>query len=223
MIDWRQFEKESTENLIQYIKWKDQPEYIEASQGAFIAFTFRFRADLIKKCEVICSKWGYDTDFVIELAKRTFNKFWLTPLYDHSERKTARTCDEGIKFYLYAIANHELVNIHREKCDPNPYTGDETIISDFPEDLGDSIPERKKELKERMEIVDMALSRLSPKHKIIYLTYLVHSKKGKHLPAHLLKEMRETLGLAQHTIRFYNYEATTKVNDYLRIWEKKNS
>ncbi len=222
-MDWHQFEKETTEDLVQYIQWKDQPEYFEASEAAFAAFTFRFRADLIKKCEVICSKWDYDTDFIIELANRTFHKFWLSPFYDHSKRKSAQTYDEGIRFYLHAIENHELINIHREAADPNPWTGDEKIIYDFPDDLGDFKPERKKELEERMKIVDMALARLSPKHKAIYLTYLFHSKKGKYLPARLLKEMRETLGLAQQTIRFYNHEATTTVKDYLKIWEKKNS
>ena len=53
MLDWRQYENESTEDLIQYMKWKNQPDYTEAAEAAFIVFTFRFRKDVIKKCEII--------------------------------------------------------------------------------------------------------------------------------------------------------------------------
>jgi DNA-directed RNA polymerase specialized sigma24 family protein len=221
MPDWKQFENHTTEDLIKFIKRKDQPEYTEASKDAFAAFCFRFRADLIRKCEVICSKWNYDIDAAIELAHRTFRKFWLKPFYDHSMRKSAKTWDEGVKFYLYRIANNELINIYREHNDPNPYNGEETIIRDFPADLENFETERKKELEERKEIFEMAFGSLSPKHKIIYLTYLIHAKDGKNLPRHLLKSLRDELGLAQETIRYYNFEAKRTVNNYLKIWKLK--
>lgn len=220
MPEWKQFENEPTEDLIQFIKWKDQTDYTDASQGAFAAFCFRFRGDLIKKCEIICSRWKYDIDVATELANRTFQKFWLNPNYDDSVRQKSITYDEGVKFYLYAIANHELTNIYRENTDPNPYNGDETIIWEFPEGLEKIKPERKKELEEKREVVEMAFSTLSSKHKPIYLTYLFHGKKGKNLPKHLLLQLREELGLAQETIRFYNFEAKTKIKDYLKIWTK---
>lgn len=219
-MDWKQFENESTEDLIQYIKWKNQPDYIEASKAAFVAFCFRYRADLIKKCEIICARWKYDIDVAVELANRTFNKFWINPNYDDNKRKHAETFEEGVRFYLYGIANNELINIHRENIDPNPYEGDEEIIWDFPDGLEIIKPERKKELEEKREVVEMALSRLSPKHKPIYLTYLFHGKEGKNLPKHLRVKLREELELSQGTVRYYNYEATTKINDYLKIWDK---
>ena len=241
-MDWKPFEKETTEDLIHYIKWRDDPEYTETSEAAFCAFTFRFSADLIKKCEVICRKWNngsieparmeyevqgeylpisrnhYDP---VDLATRTFKKFWETHLYDHSKRRSARTWDQGVKLYLYTIASNELANMYREVTNPNPWTGNEAIIHDFPEILGDFTTESKKELKARVEIIDRALSRLGPKHKIIYLTYKTHSKEGKYLPAHLLEQMREELNLAQNTIRFYKMEAIKTVNNSLK-WEKKN-
>lgn len=241
-MDWKEFENEPTENLIQYIKWKNQPEYFEASAAAFHAFTFRFMGDLIKKCEVICHKWNngsigqakteYETKNEYlplsrllydpgELANRTFNKFWQKPHYDQSKQKSGRTVDDGVRLYLYTIANHELANMYREASDPNPYKGDETIIYDYPEIMRDFTPERRKVLEERMEIMDKALNSLGPKHKAIYLTYLVHRKEGKNLPAHLLKQMRESLDLAQNTIRLYKLEAIKTVNNYLEIWEKK--
>lgn len=223
MQDWKEFEKETTENLIRYIKRKDQPEYSEAAQAAFVVFCFRFRSDLIKKCEVICSEWKYTDADAAELAHRTFRKFWLKPFYDHSKRKSALTWEDGIKFYLYRIANNELTNIYREKNDPNPYNGEETIIRDFPEDFENVEPESKEELEQRRQVIEMAFGSLSPKHKIIYLTYLVHGKAGKNLPAHLSKALRDELGLAQGTIRYYNLEAKKAVNNYLKIWELKKS
>lgn len=219
-MEWKQFENESTEDLIQYIKWKNQPDYIEASKAAFAAFCFRYRADLIKKCEVICYRWKYDIDVAIELANRTFNKFWLKPNYDDNKRKHAESFEDGVKFYLYGIANNELINIYRENIDPSPYTGEEDIIWDFPHGLENIKPERKKELEEKREVIEIALGRLGLKHKPIYLTYLFHGKKGKNLPKHLREKLREELGLGQGTVRFYNFEATTTINDYLKIWDK---
>jgi hypothetical protein len=219
-LDWKQFEKETTEDLLQYIRWKNQPDYSEASEVAFVAFCFRFRADLIKKCEVICNRRKYDVDVAIELANRTFHKFWLKSNYKDEKRNKAHTFDEGVKFYLYGIANNELINIYREKIDPSPYTGEEKIIWEFPENIEDYKPERKKELEDRREVVEIALKRLSPKHKPIYLTYLFHGVDGKNLPKHLLQKMQKELGLAQGTIRYYNFEANKTINDYLKIWDK---
>ncbi|KAF0238508.1 MAG: hypothetical protein FD181_1011 [Prolixibacteraceae bacterium] len=219
-MDWKEFDTETTEDLVQYIKWKNQPEYTEAAKNAFTAFCFRYRGDLIKKCEIICSRWKYDIDVAIELANRTFYRFWLKPNYDDNKRKTAKNFDEGVLLYLYGIANKELINIYRETNDPSPYTGEEDIVWEFPENLEDFKPERKKELEERREVIEMALGRLSPKHKPIYLTYLFNGVKDKNLPQHLLIKLRDELGLGQGTIRYYNNEAKTRINDYLKIWEK---
>ncbi len=221
MADWLQFENESTEDLIQYIKWKEQPEYKEASELAFVTFTFRFRTDVIKKCEIICNRRKYDLDVAKELANRVFKKFWDNPNYKDDERRNAKSFDEGVKFYLFGIANYELVNLYRQQIDPSPYTGDEKIIWDFPEIDVDSMSiEKKKELIERREIIEIALGRLSPKHRAIYLTYLIHGRARKNLPSHLLKQLRDDLEIAQGTIRYYKFEADKTINDYLKIWDK---
>ena len=219
-MDWKQFENETTEELVLYIQWKDQPDYKEASKAAFVAFCFRFREDLLKKCKAICSRHKYDIDVAIEIANRVFHKFWLKPNYDDKKRKMADTFDEGIRYYLYGIANNELINFYRTLRDPNPYIGDEQIVWNFPENLESLKPERKKELEERREIIEMALSRLGPKHKPIYLTYLIHGKVGKNLPKNLIRKMQDEFGLAQGTIRYYLFEARNAVNDYLKIWDK---
>lgn len=221
MSEWKQFENETTSDLVQIIKWKDQAEYGNDAEGAFIAFCFRFRADLIKKCEVICRNYKYDIDFAVELANRVFHKFWINPGYDDSKRKHAKSCDEGVKFYLYGIARHELVNIHREDIGPSPYTGEEEIVWDFPEiNMANMSAEKRKELVERREIMETALNRLTPIHKAIYLTYLVYHREKKNLPKHLLKKMQTEFDLAQATIRYYRFEAENRIKDYLIIWDK---
>jgi hypothetical protein len=176
---------------------------------------------LIRKCEVICHWWKYDADMAILLANRTFEKFWKNPNYSDTERKIAKNCDEGVRFYLYGIARRELVNIYRDKIDIDKYTGDEKIVWDFPDiETLDLKPLKKKELLEKKEIVDMALSRLSEKHKPIYLTYCTYEKEGKNLPKHLLVALQKELKIGQETIRFYKHEANIKIKDYLDIWEK---
>jgi len=222
MTDWKQFEKETTENLIEYIKWKEQPDYIDAAKNAFVVFCFRFRADIVKKCEVICSRWKHDISVADELANRVFNNFWNNPNYQDEKRRNAKTFEEGVLFYLYGIANREIINLYRQKLDPSPYLGDEEIIWDFPEiDMESMSTEKRKELIEKREVIEIALERLTSKHKIVYLTYLYHGKKGKNLPAHLRKQLQDELGLAQATIRYYKFEAEKTIQDYLKIWELK--
>lgn len=222
MTDWKQFEKETTENLIEYIKWKEQPDYIDAAKNAFVVFCFRFRADIVKKCEVICTRWKHDISVAEELANRVFNNFWNNPNYQDEKRRNATTIEEGVLFYLYGIANKEIINLYRQKVDPSPYLGDEEIIWDFPEiDMDSMSTERRKELIEKREVIEIALERLSNKHKVIYLTYLYHGIREKNLPRHLLKKLRDELGLAQATIGYYKYEAEKTIHDYLKIWELK--
>lgn len=221
MPDWKQFENETTADLIQFIKWKDQRGYTEDAKAAFIAFCFRFRADIIKKCEVICNRWKYDIDTARELSQRVFEKFWRYPNYDDTKRKEAKDYDTGVKLYLYKIAQNELINIYKESTDHDAYTGDEKIIYDLPEiNLENMQPERRKELEEKFDIIKLALDRLSEKHRIIYLTYEAHKKQGKNLPKHLRESLRRELNLAQGTIRYYKFEAEKTITDYLKICQK---
>ncbi|MDZ7777157.1 MAG: hypothetical protein U5L09_16845 [Bacteroidales bacterium] len=154
MSDWKHFENEQTSDLIQIIKWKHEKDFAKDAEAAFTALCFRFRSDLISKCEVISNRHQYDIDFAKELANRVFRKFWLNPNYDDEKRKYAKNCDDGLKFYLYAIARNELINMFRESINPSPYTGNEEIIWDFPEIDFDSMqPERRKELLEKGKLL----------------------------------------------------------------------
>jgi hypothetical protein len=79
------FNNESTENLLEYIQWKEDPAYFENSKQAFRAFTFRYQLDLHKKLIRICINWGYDKQVASEIAYSTFDKIWKYPKFDISK------------------------------------------------------------------------------------------------------------------------------------------
>lgn len=222
-MSWKEYENEPTKNLIEYIQWKEQDDYKQIAAGAFRVFCFRFREDIIKKCRVICGKWGYDNHISDLIAERTFNRFWKYPT-TFTPSKCKKEIDSCIKFYLYKIAQRQLADYKKEESGTNhsPYSGDEEIIKEFP-DL-DSLTlsnESRKEIKKKQEIIEKALERLTPKHKIIYLTYKAHEQHGYKMSRPLLKSLREELELAQASLQVYKKEANDTVNEYLKIYGTK--
>jgi RNA polymerase sigma factor (sigma-70 family) len=221
-MSWKTYEDTSTSELIEYIKWKGQPEYLEAATEAYTALYFRFCEDLIQKCRIVVGRWGYDKVVCDEIAERTFKRFWSHPhTFDEANCKTydINTC---LKLYLYRVAQNQLSDYRKQEARPNPYTGKEEIVKDFPDlenlNTGEA---KRKELKRIQEIITKALDRLSPKHKIIYLTYKAHSVDGFNLPDSLTKSMQDELDLTQISIRVYKKQAIDKVNEYLDIYGNK--
>jgi len=217
---------ESTESLLEYIQWKDEPDYAEIAKEAFRVFAFRFQLDLQKKLIPISTNWGYDEQVASDLAHYTFERVWKYPKFDISKAKQ-KDFDKAVSFYLYGIAGRLLADFKRsQENEPYPFSGDEEIIKDFPDienmDIG---KERKAILKERFEHIQKALNRLTPKHKIIYLTYKQYeldTKNGEFkLPRKLLKNLREELDLTQNSIRVYKKEAFDEVDKYLKIYGSK--
>jgi len=215
---------ETTQNLLEYIQWKDESDYAEIAKEAFRVFTFRFQLDLQKKLIPICTNWGYDEQVASELAYCTFERVWKYPNFDISKAKQ-KDFGKAVSFYLYRIASRLLADYKRNQETENPFTGDEEIIREFPdiENIGMG-KERKAILKERFEHIQKALSRLTPKHKIIYLTYKQYEseiKDGYKLPRKLLKELRAELDLTQNSIRVYKKEAFDVVEKYLKTYGSK--
>lgn len=217
---------EPTENLLEYIQWKDDPDYAETAKEAFRVFTFRFQLDLHKKLIPICRNWGYDKQVATEIAYATFDRIWRYPKFDISKARE-KDLNKAIVFYLYGIASRLLADYKKSQDeDPNPFTGDEEIIREFPNiekmEIG---KERKAVLQERFEYIQKALSRLTPKHKIIYLTYKQYesqTKNGKYkLPRKLLKDLRDELDLTQNSIRVYKKEVFEEVDKYLNLYGSK--
>ena len=215
---------ETTENLLEYIQWKDEPDYAEIAKEAFRIFTFRFQLDLQKKLIPICTNWGYDEQVASELAYHTFERVWKYPKFDISKAKQ-KDFDKAVSFYLYGIAGRLLADYKKNQEIENPFKGDEEIIREFPDiDNMGMGKERKAILKERFEHIQKALNRLTPKHKIIYLTYKQYEseiKDGYKLPRKLLKELRTELDLTQNSIRVYKKEAFDVVEKYLKTYGSK--
>lgn len=222
-MSWKEYEHETTENLIEYIQWRDQEDYKEIAADAFMVLCFRFRKDIIAKCRIICGKWGYDNQISDLIAERTFNRFWKYPK-TFSPSKCKKDIDSCIKFYLYSIAQTQLADYKKEESGANysPYSGEEEIIRDFPNlDLLNGNLETLREYKRKQEIIEKALARLTPKHKIIYLTYKTYEKDGYKMPRPLLKALRAELELAQASLQVYKKEATDTINEYLNIYGTK--
>lgn len=215
---------ETTENLLEYIKWKDEPDYVEIAKEAFRIFTFRFQLDLQKKLIPICTNWGYDEQVASELAYHTFERVWKYPKFDIFKAKQ-KDFDKAVSFYLYGIAGRLLADYKKNQEIEKPFTGDEEIIREFPDiDNMEMGKERKAILKDRFEHIQKALNRLTPKHKIIYLTYKQYEseiKDGYKLPRKLLKELRTELDLTQNSIRVYKKEAFDIVEKYLKTYGSK--
>ncbi len=218
--------REPTESLLEYIQWKDEPDYSETAKEAFRVFTFRFQLDLQKKLIPICINWGYDKQVASEIAYSTFERIWRYPKFDISKAKQ-KDYDKAVSFYLYGIASRLLADYKKSQDEePNPFTGDEEIIREFPNIENMEIgKERKAILQERFEYIQKALSRFTPKHKIIYLTYKQYESEtngGEHkLPRKLLKDLRAELDLTQNSIRVYKKEAFDEVEKYLKTYGSK--
>lgn len=219
------FFSEPTENLMEYIQWRDEPDYIETAKQAFRVFTFRFQLDLLKKLIPICNGWGYDEQVATEIAYSTFERVWKYPRFD-IRKANQKNYDKAISFYLYGIASRLLATHKKiQEGEVNPFSGDEEIIREFPDiekmELG---IERKAILQARYDHIKKALDRLTPKHKIIYLTYKQYESEtndGFKLPRKLLKDLRTELDLTQNSVRVYKNEAFKEIETFLGIYDSK--
>ena len=48
-MGWQDYSQSSDEDLIEYVKWKNQAEYQKTAEEAFEAFTYRYCDDVAKK------------------------------------------------------------------------------------------------------------------------------------------------------------------------------
>jgi hypothetical protein len=186
-------------------------------------FAFDSKQLYLKKMIPICRQWNLDKDSAIELGYRVFERFRKYAC-SFDKAKCKKEIDTCVLFFLFRISQNLLSSFKKEITGEglNPYTGEEEIIRNFPNlDEMNIQTEKLKELKRRQEIVEKALARLSPKHKIVYLTYKTHEKDNYKLPRKLLLSLREKLDLTQTTIRAYKNEAFEKIDTYLKIYGSK--
>jgi len=190
-MDWKQYEATPTDELLTYISWKDQEAYRDDAKAAYTALFFRFKEDVGKKARIVAINWGYDKDV-------------------------------GDVIYLYRIAQRLLADYKKTAEKPSPYTGEEEVVVDYPDLENLDYPKEKlKDIRKAYEVLAGALSRLTEKHKVVYLTYHAYEKKGLKLPRPLLKELRDELDLTQNSIRVYKKEAKAEIATYIKLYGNK--
>lgn len=225
-MNWQELTNESTENLIELIRSKGDVEYHPLAEAAFVCFTFRFSKVVIDMCRKIGRKWNYDQDTADALAEQVFERFWKYPTSFNQEKCKALPLDDCVRFYLFRIAQHCFADHHRTLSDQekSPYTGEEAVVIDFPSLDASSIDDDTIEAYRQIQnIIDTALATLTPKHKVIYLTYKAYEKSGFKLPRTLLEQLRKELDLSQGSIRAYKKAAFDTVNEHLKLHAVKSN
>lgn len=203
-------------DLFEYISWKT--DYPDEAANAFKEFTFRFERDVMRMSEVACSKWGYDETVAFDISNCVFQRVWKYPSYKQNKSKSV-DINKGVKLWLHRIVYTQLANYtNKGFCYEADKETDLTLIEtieELVEEFDVSIEKRRLILK-RMKVVDEALSHLTHKHKIIYLTYKLYCPDGKaYIPRAVSKKLQEELALAQGSIRKYKEEANKIVATYL--------
>ena len=220
---WEELKSESTADLVELVKSKEQPDYKELAEAAFVELTFRFRKEVIHKCRVVARNWQLNSAIADQIAEQTFDRFWKYPFSFQKEKCKTLDINKCVKLYLFRIASNLVIDyVNKANGNGSPYDESEEIVVEFPELDSMELPEEKaKEYKQVCEKITAALDRLSPKHRIIYLTYKVHEKEGFKLPRKLLSKLRDELDLTQSSIRVYKKEAFEKIEEYLKIYGSK--
>lgn len=220
IMDIKELELATTAELVEYIQGK--ADFLEAAECAFRNIFIRFENDLTKKCRQHAINWGFDQTTGDILSEQALTKFWEKPESFAVEKCTVKDIDRCLLFYLFTMARNSLTDRQREiKSGRSYYKGDEEIIFDFPDHADSGLPvEQLNVIKAHYDKIDKALARLTPKHKIIYLTYLTHGKEHINLPRKLLLRLRDELDLDQDSIRVYKLEAKREVEQYLAIYDK---
>ncbi|TQO36471.1 DNA-directed RNA polymerase specialized sigma24 family protein [Arenibacter algicola] len=211
MDDWKKFKDVTTYDLIKTFQDRNQPD--NTRDLVFFALCYKFREDLLNKCEINCKRFGHDINVAEQIAESTFKRYALKGDFK-IEKTNTFIIDDSFKFYLYGIAKNELTNYYRlqqRKINGHLYGGSEAIIKDLP-----PLPNIKLSIQDQIKL--KAIESLSPSHRAVYLTYKQHERMGCNLPKKLLEELREFLGgVKQSTIRGYKKEANDQIKKYLEV------
>jgi len=210
-----QIKTTSSIDLLAYMGWKD--EYAEEAKEAFLEFGYRFEEFILKTAEVCCFRWNYNEVVALDITKCTLARVWKYPTYNQT-KSNPKDVNKGIKLWLGKIIMTQLANHHNKgTCyEPNKETDLSLIYTfdNFIEKASDSEDSRKI-MKTKLAIVEEALSQLSEKHRIIYLTYKLYTHQGNNIPRCVNKKLQEELALVSGSIRKYKEQANKQVITYL--------
>jgi DNA-directed RNA polymerase specialized sigma24 family protein len=214
MISWKKFENKETEVLIDFFQNPNNEEFIK--DDAFLALCFRFREDLLNKCERICRNRGYDIDVAQQIAEDTFKRYGKFKGFKIEKGKQSNI-DKCFKVYLYKISSNLLNDYYRKeekRIKGQLYDGTEELITRLPDieiDLLDI----------ESQIIHDTLTKLPYSHQVIYMTYEAHKISGVNLPRKLQAKLREHLGgIDQSTVRGYKKEAIDQIENAKGIIKK---
>lgn len=212
------FENMVGSELLEYISFKD--EFPNEAEMAFYVFQARYQRDILQKSEVLCSKFEYNEAIAFLAATCTFDKVWKNAHTFNMKKANTKNVDKAILLWMYKILFTQILLFkNRDTCAQPTKEEDLSLINDVnglikvhaPEDL-----EKQKELKENLSFLERVLQGLSPKHRIIYFTYLAYKPdKDKNIPRSVSNKLQEQLELTQASIRVYRKEATDLVNNYI--------
>lgn len=208
-MNWEELKDEPLESLVEFVQLRGDLESEEWANSAFVVLTYRFRKDLLQKCTLMCRKSGFSDTVAEEIAMRVFERFFKYPAFKR-EKCTVADIEKCFRLYLYKIARNEFLDY--AKPDESPYTGEESVITSMIDVDMEYEPEKLRQLKEAERKLDDLFSKLTPKHKIIFLTYQYYEKEGKYLPKRLREELKDLLQLSQSSIRVYKKEANELFN-----------
>jgi DNA-directed RNA polymerase specialized sigma24 family protein len=199
--------------LFEYISFKD--EFPDEAKKAFQEFVNRFQRDVFEKSEIYCLNFKLNETIAEDIANCTFAKIWKYPKFKISKAK-GKTIDISIKSYLYRIIWTQIIN-HKKNgfCEEPSEEEDLTIVENYNDFIDRFDVENKKEIMHKYDFINSALENLSEKHRIIYFTYKAYEKSGKNLPKPIITQLKETLQLAQGSIRRYKSDANEAVNNYI--------
>jgi len=211
MIARRSFEQKSTEELISLFQGTETNETVR--KESFFELTYRFRKDLLEKCEINCKRFKHGANVAEIIAERTFMCYAKKGNFK-IEKATCKSIDESFQLYLYAIAKNELVNYYQEQEKKSKglfYDGTERIITELPN-------RAIEKLSLKNQVIYNIVRSLPKSHKAVYLTYTAYEKAGINLPKKLQEDLRTYCGgVKQGTIRTYKKEVLDKINDGLKI------
>jgi len=226
LFDWSKHTEIPTNDLVECICWKGKgdEETEEIARRCFEIFFNRFKVDVTRKCEVLCTRWKHPPSVALSLVERTFKSFLHKGKFDPAKSST-EDYDTGIKLYLYRIAERELTDYYREQSGMrlSPYTGQEQLVYEVQElEAFKNNPEPTGKLKEYLELLEHALSGINDKHRLCYLTYVnAGVQPGKYPPRHLTKLLQEATGLSQVSIKSNVNRIRERVELIRKVYAKK--
>jgi RNA polymerase sigma factor (sigma-70 family) len=210
MSDWTRLKDEETLQLTEIYQDKGNSDSLR--ENAFHALCYRFKNDVLNKCEITSKRFGHDITVAELVATATFSSYAKKGDFQIS-KASIKNVDDAFKNYLYKIARNEFTNYYRQQQRKvnNPFDGSEEIVTELPNLKG-------TQLNMEQSIIIKAIESLTPAQRTVYLTYKKYEKLGFNLPKKLREELRAHLGgIEQSTVRTYKKEAIDKIKSYTEV------